>query len=112
MIIQKNKLYFIEGPNNAVSKVDPSNNYEGAPGTFVLNLEAGDEYFGLGFGRVDGVPQVAVSNVSDGELEVYNINTGTQINSKNVGIGARGVTFNDGWDVYICGPPTKKNKQV
>jgi len=107
---QENMLYYIEQSDNSVWRVSSNNNYENAPGEFVLNLEAGDEYFGLGFGRVNGVPQVAVSNVSDCELEVYNVNNGAQIGSKVIPANSKGITFNNGWDVFIRSPPKRINK--
>ena len=106
----ENVLYYIENSDNSVYKVNSADTFSAAPGTFVLNLEAGDEYFGLGFGRVEGVRMIGVTNKDDGELEIYNVDTRVQINSKIMPANPKGVTFNNGWDVLIDGAPIRIDK--
>ena len=111
-----NKLYFIDNKDQKVYSRTPPD-WSDASEKTVLNLEAGDEYFGLGFGRVSGAPQLAAANITDCELEIYDVNTGVQINSKPMpgtpGLcGPRGVTFDgNNWCVTFNGQiPTTMRK--
>lgn len=112
----ENNLYYIESLDNKIYRVSRTNNYEAAPGTAVVNLEAGDNYSGLGLARISGTLYFAAANVTDCELEIYNGSTGAQINSAVMpgtpgGLGPRGVTF-DGtnWVILIVQPPFRLNK--
>jgi hypothetical protein len=101
----EDKLYFIDNEDQKVYSRNPPD-WNDASEQEILSLEPGDEYFGLGFGRVSGAPQLAAANVTDCELEIYDVNTGMQINSKTMPgtpggpAGPRGVTFDgENWCV-------------
>ncbi len=95
-----NKLYYIDDVTDKVySRTAPD--YSDASAQEIATLEAGDTYFGLGVGN----GQIAVTNVTDCELEIYDVNTGSRINSKAMPANPKGVAFNDGWEVFIRGPP-------
>ena len=111
-----NKLYFIDNKDQKIYSRNPPT-WDDASEQTVLNLESGDEYFGLGFGRVSGAPQLAAANITDCELEIYDVNTGVQINSKTMpgtpgGLaGPKGVTFDgENWEVTIYQNPVSMNQ--
>jgi len=95
-----NVFYYINDTDDKVySRLPPFPN--GDQSYEILSLESGDEYFGLAVGN----GQIAVTNVTDCELEVYDIATGSQVASKTMPGPPRGVAFNGGWEVHIRGPP-------
>ena len=113
---EEDNLYYIESLDNKIYRVSSANNYQAAPGTAVVNLESGDEYFGLGLARISGTLYFAAANVTDCELEIYNGSTGAQINSAVMpGTpggpgGPKGVTFDGGdWVVFSYQNPISLN---
>jgi hypothetical protein len=110
------KLYFIDNKDQKIYSRDAPG-WSDASQTLITNLEAGDEYFGLGFGRISGTPYLAAANVTDCELEIYNALTGAQVNSKTMPgspggpAGPKGVTFGgSNWDVIIYQAPRIMNQ--